>query len=76
MLLKLTRGWYLRCYKYRRRYVSIYLNMYSRESSFPFRVNSSIQFNHKKTNQQSKIVILMKPTKHLAIIASSLWNRY
>ena len=30
----------------------------------------------KKTNKQSKAGILMKLTKNLVIIASSLWTRY
>ena len=34
MLRNLTKGWYLRCYKYQRRNLNVYSNIYSRESSF------------------------------------------
>ena len=36
----------------------------------------AIQFNHKKTNKQSKTDILNNLTKDLVIIASSIWPRY
>ena len=51
MLGTLTKGWYLRCYKDRRRNVNTYPNIYSRKSSFLFRGNSTIQFSHKETEQ-------------------------
>ena len=65
-----TKERYLCCYKYRRRYLNEYLNIYSRESSFHFRGNSTIPFNHEKLNKQSKAGILIKLTKNLVIIAS------
>ena len=34
MLRNLTKGWYLRCYKYQRRNLNVYSNIYSRGSSF------------------------------------------
>ena len=53
MVRILTKRWYLFCYKYRRRNLKLYPNIYSHESSFIFRGNSKIQFNHKK-NQPNK----------------------
>ena len=76
MLRTLARGWYLHCYKCRRINLSLHPNTYSRQSSFLFRGNSRIQFNHLKANKQSKADILMKLTKNLVIIASCLWTRY
>ena len=51
MLRTLAEEWYLRCYKYQRTNYNVYPNIYSRERSFLFRGNSTIQFNHKKIKQ-------------------------
>ena len=45
---------YFCCYKYRLRNLNVYLNIYSRESSFLFRGNQTIQFNHKKHEQTNQ----------------------
>ena len=71
----LAKGWYLSCYICRRKSFNVYPNTYSRQSSFLFRGNSRIQFNHVKANKQSKVDILMKLTKNLVVIASWLWTR-
>ena len=63
MLRTWTNRWYLYYYKYRRRNLNVYADIYSRESSSLFRENSAIEFNHKKPNKQSKTDILMKLTK-------------
>ena len=67
MLRTLTKGWYLRCYKYQHRNHNIYPNIYSREYSFLFRGNSTIKFSHKKTEQTIRH-ILIKLTKNLVTI--------
>ena len=51
MLRLLTKGWYLCCYKYWPRNLNVHHNIYSRERSFIFKSNSTIQFNHNKTNK-------------------------
>ena len=60
MIRTLTKGWYLCCYKYQRRNLNIYPNNYYRVGCLLFRGNSTTQFNHKKTNKQSKAGILIK----------------
>lgn len=61
-------------YKYWGRNLNEYPNI-SRENSFLFRGNSTIQFNRKKTNEQIKQdMYLMKVTENLVIIASSFFN--
>ena len=72
MLRTLTKEWYLGCYKYQRRNPNVYSNIYSRESNFLFKGNSTIQFNRKKANKQSKVKILMKLTANSVIAASSM----
>ena len=62
---------YLFCYKYQRSNLIVCLNIYSRESSFLFSGNSTIQFNQIKTDKRSKTDILMKLTKNLVFIAIS-----
>ena len=54
MLRTLTKGWYPCCCKYRRKNLSTYPNIYSRESSFLFTGNSAIPFNHKKIEQKKQ----------------------
>ena len=77
-----VKGWYLCCCKYPRRYLNKFLNIYSLKSSFDFRGNSTIQFNHKIPNKQSKAGTLIKLTKNLVIIPSiayelgAKWNIY
>ena len=71
MLRTLTKGWYLNCYKHRRKSLHVYPNIYSRESSFLFRGNSMIQFNHKKTEQTKQDRYFDETTKNLVIIAGS-----
>ena len=51
MLSALTKGWYLSYYKCQRKNLNVYPNIYSRESSFLFRGNSTVKFNHKKSKQ-------------------------
>ena len=55
--------------KCRRRNLNVDPNIYSRESNFLFRGNSTVQFSHKKLNKQSKTDNLMKLTKNPVIIA-------
>ena len=62
--------WYLQCYKYRRRKLDVYPNIYSRDSSFIFSGNSTIHFNHKK-KKQSRTGTLIKLRKNLVIVAIS-----
>ena len=64
ILCTLTERCYLRSHKGRRRNLNVYPNTYSCESSFLFRGNSAIRFNHKNPNKQSKRDILMKLTKN------------
>ena len=48
MLRTLTKGWYLRCYKYWRRKLNVYPNIYSGESNFLCRGNSPVQFSQQR----------------------------
>ena len=53
MLRTMINGWYLCCYKYQCRNLNVYPNIDSRESSFLYRGNSAIQFNHKKQTNKA-----------------------
>ena len=55
MLHTLTKRWYLCCYTYWPRTLNVNPNIYSRERSFLFKGNSTIQCNHNKTNKQRGI---------------------
>ena len=55
MLRLLTKGWYLCCYKHWPRNLNVHHNIHSRERSFIFKGNSTIQFNHNKTNKQRQV---------------------
>ena len=51
MLRNLTKGWYLCCHKHERRNLNAYPNIYSRESIFLFKGNSTIRFNYTPNEQ-------------------------
>ena len=54
MLRTLHKRMILRSYKYWRRNLSVYESIHFRESSFHFRGNSTIHFNHKKNEQRNE----------------------
>ena len=56
MLSTVTEGWYLYCYKYKRRDLNLYPSIYFRESSFLFRENSKIQLNHQTRASKARQV--------------------
>lgn len=53
MLWNLTKRWYLRCYKYRRRNFDVYPHIRSCESSFLLSANLTIWFYY-TPNEQTK----------------------
>ena len=76
MLHNLTKGWYLCCHKHERRNLNAYPNIYSRESIFLFKGNSTIRFNYTpnkqikqffRTDILNKTVTLMQITKNLVL---------
>ena len=76
MLRTLTKGWYLCCYKYRRRNFNVtQIFILVKAAFFLERIQRS-SLIIKKSNKQIKTGILKGLTKSSVIIVTSLWTRY